>query len=44
MAHKREESGNRKGFVAIANDAVVDRMFVEIDAEPRNEGVDRDHQ
>lgn len=43
-AHESKECGNRKRFIAIANDAVVDCVFVEKHAEPGDEGVDRNHQ
>lgn len=44
MAQESKERGNGEGFVAVANHAVVDGMFVEEDAEPRDERIDRDHQ
>lgn len=44
MAHKGEEGRNGKGFVAVAHDTVVDGMFMEVDAEPCDERIDRDHQ
>lgn len=43
-AHEGEECGNRKCFIAIANDAVVDCVFVKEHTEPGDEGVDRNHQ
>ena len=44
MAHEGEEGGNGQGFVAVAHDTVVDGMFMEVDAEPCDERIDRDHQ
>lgn len=44
MTHKGEECGDRKRFVAIADDTVIDCLFMEVDTEPRDEGVDWDHQ
>lgn len=44
MAEQSEESGDGKGFVAIADQTIVDGVFVEVDAEPRDQGIDRDHQ
>lgn len=44
MAQEGEEGRDRERFVAVANNAEVDGMFVEEDAEPRDERIDRDHQ
>ena len=44
MTHKGEECGNRKRFVAIADYTVINCLFMEVDTEPRDEGVDRYHQ
>ena len=44
MAHESEKGRNGKGFVAVAHDTVVDGMFMEVDAEPCDERIDRNHQ
>lgn len=44
MAQEGEEGRDRERFVAVTNNAEVDGMFVEEDAEPRDERIDRDHQ
>lgn len=43
VGHEGEEGRNTEGFVAVANDLEIDRVVVEQDAEPRDDGVDRDH-
>lgn len=43
VAHEGEESGDTKGFVAVAEDLDVDGVLVEENAEPRDEGIDGDH-
>lgn len=43
MAEESEEGSYRKRFVTIADDAVVDRVFIEPDTEECDERVDWDH-
>lgn len=43
VAHEGEEGSNTEGFVAVADDLEIDRILVEEDAEPRDDGVDRNH-
>lgn len=42
--HQRKEGGDRERFVAVAQNAVVNGMFVVECAEPGDEGVNRYHQ
>lgn len=42
--HQRKEGGDRERFVAVAQDAVVNGMFVIEGAEPGDESVNRYHQ
>lgn len=44
MAQEGEEGGDTEGFVAVAEDLEIDGVVVEVDAEPRDEGVDGDHE
>lgn len=43
MAEQSEESGDGEGFVGGADQAVVHGVLVEEDAEPCDQGVNRDH-
>lgn len=43
-AHKREESRNRKRFVTVADQIVVDIVLVEVGTEPCDDGVNGDHE
>lgn len=43
MAHKAEESGDTEGLVAVADNLEIDRIVVEEDAEPCDDGVNGDH-
>lgn len=43
VAEESEERGDGKCLITIADHAVVDGVFVEVDAEPCDEGVNGDH-
>lgn len=43
MTEQSEESGDGEGFVGRADQAVVHGVLVEVDAEPCDQGVNRDH-
>lgn len=43
MAHEGEEGGDTEGFVAVADNFEKDRIMIEEDTEPGDDGVNGDH-
>mgnify|MGYP007046765545 CR=1 FL=1 len=43
-AHKREESRNRKRFITVADQIIVDIVLVEVGTEPCDDGINGDHK
>lgn len=43
VAHEAKESSDTEGFVAVSDDLEIDRVIVEENAEPCDDGVNGDH-
>ena len=44
MAHEGEEAGDGEGFIAVADNLIVDRVLIEEEGEQRDECVDGNHK
>lgn len=44
VAEKREEGGDGKSFVAVAENAEIDVFLIVKSSEPCDEGIDGDHE